>query len=297
MVRSCEHVKAFPSRFRLGTFLYDLHEMLEILRSPLSSLESPESLEFTLLICVAGYKTTCPPSESTNYGIDSLQTLNNEDQGHFISTNPHFPSDEHEYQSLEPNHQPQPYLESSPEFYTANNLLDTKYHPHGYMKNYPRGQCWCPMQPSSFWKCLISTGAGRYNDAYSDTYISTFDAPAFQTVPSTGNNGPDQWGHGHDMGHMSAHAHNHGHTPFLAGIPGREHLGPLGPDTKPMIQNGMLTGYPSGGNTGGPCFTGIIKKLCQIAGCNTFSFRWCGVLSSLDGCDHQNYRTNQSQDL
>lgn len=37
-------------------------------------------------------------------------------------------------------------------------------------------------------------------------------------------------------------------------------MNPLGPDTKPtMLQNGMIAGYPTSGNTGGPCFTGTLK--------------------------------------
>lgn len=66
-----------------------------------------------------------------------MQTgLNNDDQSHLFQT---YPSEEHEYQALEAGHQPQ-YLESSPEFYAANNLIESKYHPHNYVKNYVRGK-------------------------------------------------------------------------------------------------------------------------------------------------------------
>lgn len=47
-------------------------------------------------------------------------------------------------------------------------------------------------------------------------------------------------------------------------MPNRD-MNPLGPDTKPMLQNGMITGYPNSGNSGGPCFTGkfhIIYNKC-----------------------------------
>ncbi|KAK9680118.1 Ets-domain [Popillia japonica] len=101
------------------------------------------------------YKSSCPPSETGNYGggIETLQSLTSEEQAQFLACNPHY-ADDHEYQSLD--HQPQAYLESSPEFYPGNNLLETKYHPHGYMKNYPRG-------------------AGRYNEGYSEAYLNTFE--------------------------------------------------------------------------------------------------------------------------
>ncbi|KAK9680117.1 Ets-domain [Popillia japonica] len=185
------------------------------------------------------YKSSCPPSETGNYGggIETLQSLTSEEQAQFLACNPHY-ADDHEYQSLD--HQPQAYLESSPEFYPGNNLLETKYHPHGYMKNYPRG-------------------AGRYNEGYSEAYLNTFENTPFQTVPSGASNGPE-WGH-HDMGtgHI-AHGHPHTHPAFISsGMTGRDALGQLGPDTKPMIQNGMLGGYPSSGNTGGACFTGPIQ--------------------------------------
>ncbi|XP_017769215.1 PREDICTED: ETS-like protein pointed [Nicrophorus vespilloides] len=182
-----------------------------------------------------GYKNTCPPGgDSSSYGgMDSLQSLN-EEQNHFLaSTTPHHYHEEHEYQSLEPGHQPQSYLESSPEFYAANNLLETKYNPHAYVKNYVRG-------------------GGRYNDGYGgDTYGSPYDGTPFQTVPSGPN---EQWPHNHDMG-LGHPAHTH--PAFLsAGIPGRDNMNALGPDTKPMIQNGLMGGYSSNTSTGTPCFTG-----------------------------------------
>lgn len=100
------------------------------------------------------------------------------------------------------------------------------------------------------------TGAGRYNDGYGDTY-GPYDSAPFQTVPSAGTNGtPDQWSHNHDLGTIAAHAHHH--PAFLpTGIQGRDPINSMGPDTKPMLQNGMITGYPNSTTPGGPCFTGI----------------------------------------
>lgn len=96
-------------------------------------------------------------------------------------------------------------------------------------------------------------GTGRYNDGYSEIYGSPYDSP-FQTVPSGGNNGtaPDQWAHNHDL---SLGHHPHTHPAFLPSGMVRDGLGGLPQDTKPMIQNGMIAGYPSN-PTGGPCFTG-----------------------------------------
>jgi len=55
----------------------------------------------------------------------------------------HYEPPDHEYHSLDSgNHHPNPYIDSSPEFYSApppSSLLDTKYQPH-YAKNYPRGE-------------------------------------------------------------------------------------------------------------------------------------------------------------
>ncbi|XP_076267316.1 ETS transcription factor pointed isoform X3 [Rhynchophorus ferrugineus] len=93
---------------------------------------------------------------------------------------------------------------------------------------------------------------GRYSNNYNDMYGAAFDSP-FQTVPSTGSNTPnDQWTTSHDI---PLH-HPHAHPAFMPSSLGRDALGPLGPDTKPMIQNGMIAGYPSNPSSGGPCFTG-----------------------------------------
>lgn len=101
---------------------------------------------------------------------------------------------------------------------------------------------------------MLIAGSGRYNDGYGDTYGSPYDGTPFQTVPNATNNSPDQWGHNHDLG--LAHPHAHSHPGFLAtGMAGRD-MNPLGPDTKPMLQNGMIAGYPNTGSSGGPCFTG-----------------------------------------
>lgn len=122
-------------------------------------------------------------------------------------------------------------MDNSPEFYAANNLIETKYNPHAY-KNYVRA------------------GTGRYNDGYGDTYGSPYDSAPFQTVPSGPNN--DQWAHNHDMTNL-AHAHSLTHPAFLTS---RDTMNSLGPDTKPLIQNGMMSAYASNASTGGPCFTG-----------------------------------------
>lgn len=99
------------------------------------------------------------------------------------------------------------------------------------------------------------SGAGRYNDGYGDTYGSPYDATPFQTVPSGANSGPDQWGHNHDL--SLAH-HAHGHPAFLSAGMARDQLNAM-QDTKPMIQNGMIAGYPSNPSAGGPCFTGRLE--------------------------------------
>ncbi|XP_031327983.1 ETS-like protein pointed [Photinus pyralis] len=187
-------------------------------------------------------KGSCaPPSgEPTNYeGLDSLQTISSDEHHHYLSNPNHYPPEEQEYHSLEPGNQPQSYLESSPEFYAANSLLETKYHPHSYVKGYVRG-------------------SGRYNDGYGEAYGSPYDGSPFQTVPSGANSsGPEQWSHNPSDLASIAHAHSHTHPAFLsAGMAGRDAMNPLGPDTKPIIQNGMMGNYPSSGGAGGPCFTG-----------------------------------------
>jgi c-ets proto-oncogene protein len=211
-----------------------------------------------------GFKSSCSPNESGNFGagMDNLQSMNSEDQSHLFQTS-HYSPEEHEYQALEAGHQP-PYLESSPEFYAANNLIESKYHPHSYVKNYARG-------------------TGRYNDGYGDTYGSPYDGSPFQTVPSGTNGAPDQWAHNHDLGSI-AHAHTHTHPAFLsAGMQGRDPINPLGPDTKPMLQNGMIAGYPNSGAPGGPCFTGsgpiqlwqFLLELLTDKSCQAF-ISWTG---------------------
>ncbi|XP_019870985.1 ETS-like protein pointed isoform X2 [Aethina tumida] len=184
-----------------------------------------------------GYKGSCPPgSESSggNFtGLDSGNILPNEDhQPHMFQTPYHSP-EEHEYQALEANHQ-QPYLESSPELYAANSFIESKYHPQNFVKSYVRS-------------------TGRYNDSETYGYGSPYDG-AFQTVPSATNNGQDQWGQNHDLSSL-AHAHGHTHPAFLPTGMGRDPL-TLGQDTKPMITNGMIQGYPNNAGAGGPCFTG-----------------------------------------
>ncbi|KAF5308148.1 hypothetical protein FQR65_LT06327 [Abscondita terminalis] len=187
-------------------------------------------------------KGSCPPpsGEPTNYeALDSLQTISSDDQHHHFLSNPnHYPPEEQEYHSLEPGNQPQSYLESSPEFYAANTLIDSKYHTHNYVKSYVRG-------------------SGRYNDGY-DTYGSPYDGSPFQTVPSGANAaGPQEWSHNNADLASIAHAHSHTHPAFLsAGMTSRDAMNPLGPDVKPVLQNGMMGNYPTGGSTGGPCFTG-----------------------------------------
>lgn len=95
--------------------------------------------------------------------------------------------------------------------------------------------------------CFFGLGT-RYNDVYSDNYGDAYGAP-FQTVPSGPPN--DQWTHGHDMGNLG---HVRSHPPFMP--PGMSVRDPLGQDTKPMMQNGMMGGYSNNSATGGPCFTG-----------------------------------------
>lgn len=100
-------------------------------------------------------------------------------------------------------------------------------------------------------------GTARYNDAYpSDSYGSNYDSSPFQTVPSGGNGAvPNEpWNHNHELS-LAHHAHTH--PAFLSAGMGRDPL--TMQDTKPMIQNGMITGYPSNPGAGGPCFTGKFK--------------------------------------
>lgn len=188
-------------------------------------------------------KGSCPPptGEPTSYeALDNLQNISSDDQHHHFLQNPsHYPPEEQEYHSLEPGNQPQSYLESSPEFYSANSLIDTKYHSHNYVKGYVRG-------------------SARYSDGYGDTYGSPYDGSPFQTVPSgASTTGPEQWSHNTTDLASIAHAHSHTHPAFLsAGMTSRDAMNPLGPDTKPILQNGMMGSYPTGGSTGGPCFTG-----------------------------------------
>lgn len=197
-----------------------------------------------------GYKSTCPTSGGggggDNFsGMDggSLQSLNSDE--HLFQTGPsHYGDHEHEYQALDSTHAQQQYLNNSPEFYTPpNSMLDSKYHSaNSYIKNYARG-------------------AGRYNE-YGDTFGSPYDNSPFQTVPSGATNSgpPDhQWGgHNHDFSSL-AHAHSHTHPAILAAgmaAANRDQMSLGGPDTKPMIQNGMIAGYPNNPGAGGPCFTG-----------------------------------------
>ncbi|CAH1182056.1 unnamed protein product [Phyllotreta striolata] len=205
-----------------------------------------------------GYKGTCPPGSDSSGGnfvaIDhNLPALSNEDGPPLFQA--HFAPDEHEYQALD-THQQQ-YLDNSPEFY-ANHILEQKYTPHNYVKNYVR-----------------NTG-GRFNDGYSDSYGAPYDAAPFQTVPS----GPEQWGgHNHEL---SLGHHPHTHPAFLSGGMTRDQLNAM-QDTKPMIQNGMITGYPGNPAAGGPCFTGsgpiqlwqFLLELLTDKSCQAF-ISWTG---------------------
>ncbi|XP_021923093.1 transforming protein p68/c-ets-1 isoform X1 [Zootermopsis nevadensis] len=167
--------------------------------------------------------TDDPPSAG---GAVSYSTVTPQHQGQ------HYDPPDHEYHSLDGgNHHPNPYIDSSPEFYSApppSSLLDTKYQAH-FVKNYPRSRY-------------------SHQEAYSDSYSSPYDSSPFQTVP---NSAPDHWGSGPDMGQGGPHPH----PAFLHSGPGRDTLGhavtPNG-DTKPVHQSSMLAGYSGGG----PCFTG-----------------------------------------
>lgn len=99
-----------------------------------------------------------------------------------------------------------------------------------------------------------AVGPARFGEAYGETYGSPYDNGPFQTVPSGTNSAPDQWGHSHELGSL------HTHPAFLSGMTGRDPLNPLGVDTKPLIQNGMLGSYPNAGGAGGPCFTGLMTN-------------------------------------
>lgn len=105
---------------------------------------------------------------------------------------------------------------------------------------------------------LFFLGPARFGEAYTETYGSPYDNGPFQTVPSGTNSGPEQWGHSHDLGSL------HTHPAFLSSMTGRDPLNPLGVDTKPLIQNGMLSSYPNTGGAGGPCFTGKIQLTSKL---------------------------------
>ncbi|KAG5890142.1 hypothetical protein JTB14_010161 [Gonioctena quinquepunctata] len=210
-----------------------------------------------------GYKGTCPPrsdSSGGNFGgaIDNnLQSLNSDDGSHMFQTPAHFSSDDHEYQaSLDAQQQ---FMDNSPEFY-GSHILEAKYNPaHNYVKNYVRG-------------------TGRFNEGYPDTYGSPYETTSFQTVPSGANSGPDQWGHNHEL--SLAH-HTHTHPAFLTNMT-RDQLSTM-QDTKPMIQNGMIAGYPTNPGAGGPCFTGsgpiqlwqFLLELLTDKSCQAF-ISWTG---------------------
>jgi hypothetical protein len=74
-----------------------------------------------------------PPSAG---GAVSYSTVTSQHQGQHYE-----PPDE--YHSLESGtHHPNPYIDSSPEFYSApppSSILDSKYQAH-YVKGYPRGE-------------------------------------------------------------------------------------------------------------------------------------------------------------
>ncbi|XP_050306346.1 protein C-ets-1 isoform X2 [Anthonomus grandis grandis] len=127
------------------------------------------------------------------------------------------------------------------------------------------------------------TGAGRYNDGYSDIYGSPYDtSTSFQTVPSGGaggggNAGNDQWSHHELLAH-----HHPTHPAFLTSGLVRDGLTGIGQDTKPMIQNGMIAGYPSN-SSAGPCFQGsgpiqlwqFLLELLTDKSCQAF-ISWTG---------------------
>lgn len=94
-----------------------------------------------------GFKGACTPGEpGGNFvGLDSLGTIPNDEQMHFLASQQQQFSqpEEQEYQALEPGQQSSQYMENSPEFYTSTNLLESKYHPQSYVKNYVRGKLYC----------------------------------------------------------------------------------------------------------------------------------------------------------
>lgn len=96
----------------------------------------------SFIFCLLGYSKATPDSSSGSFttGMDNnIQSINNEEQTHLFQTPQHYSPDEHEYQALEP-HQQQ-YLDSSPEFYTANHIIEPKFNPaHNYVKNYIRSK-------------------------------------------------------------------------------------------------------------------------------------------------------------
>lgn len=237
-----------------------------------------------------GYKGPCPPSETGNFGpsgqIENMSNLNGDD--HLFHQQPpqqqqsaqqqqppphqtpqHYGSpEEHEYQALEQTHQQQ-YLENSPEFYSTS-LMESKYHPHNYVKNYVR------------------SGAGRYNENYEAYGTSPYDGLPFQTVPSSAPAHNDQWSphSAHDLGSLGIHSHAHAHPAFLsAGLQGREPLNALATgDSKSLLQNGgLIGGYANSNAAGGPCFTGsgpiqlwqFLLELLTDKSCQTF-ISWTG---------------------
>ncbi|XP_049786642.1 ETS-like protein pointed isoform X2 [Schistocerca cancellata] len=165
----------------------------------------------------------------------------------------HFDHDQ-DYHSLDA-HQPPPYLESSPEFYSAAPPLFDKY--QQYVKNFSRARY------------------GGHHDGYADAYGSPYDA--FQTVPTSG----DHWGGGGGPGgeHAAFLQHAHAHAHHAAAARGPQDLAHSAPDTKPVLQPSMLAGYSGGG----PCFTGsgpiqlwqFLLELLTDKSCQTF-ISWTG---------------------
>ncbi|XP_039282192.1 ETS-like protein pointed isoform X2 [Nilaparvata lugens] len=166
------------------------------------------------------------------------------EENSYISTQSNNPYEtDSEYHSLDSNHHPSGYLESSPEFYSTSlpppthQMLDIKYPaPVQYSKSYPR--------------------TGRYphhHEVFSETYNSPYDT--FQTVP---NGAGDGWGGGGGSGELGGGGSGPPHMTHPAFLhSGRDALPPHpyhsgGPDTKPLLQPSMLPGYSGSG----PCFTG-----------------------------------------
>lgn len=129
----------------------------------------PHRNTFLIATFHLGFKGTCAPGEpGGNFvGLDTLPTIPNDDQMHFLASQQQQFSqpEEQEYQALEPGQQSSQYMENSPEFYTSTNLLESKYHPQSFVKNYVRGKSFLFVSALAHCTLIRHVCAGKSNDS------------------------------------------------------------------------------------------------------------------------------------